>query len=72
MSTILLQVLQTAGLIVAPRRKAIAMSRVCAGTTAAYGKGRTANGTAGTWLATSRLSMHVPAFHDRRPLCSPT
>lgn len=29
-----------------------------------------ATGIVGSWLATSRLSMTVPAFHDRRPLCS--
>lgn len=56
MKTTLLHLLQTAASVVAPRPK-----------TAVIG-----NGTTGTWLATSRLSMTEPAFHDRRPLCSTT
>jgi len=70
--TTLLHLLQIATAAVAPRPKAglaLALVPVCAGT-AAYGTN--GNGIAGTWLATSRLSMTVPAFHDRRPLCSTT
>jgi hypothetical protein len=70
-----LQNLQPAALAVAPRPKAaialVAAAPVCPVTTTAYGK-TTGNGIAGSWLATTRLSMFVPAFHDRRPLCSTT
>lgn len=79
MNTTDLQILQPAAPAVASRPKAIApvaVAPVCTGTgAAAYGKATTAvigNGTTGSWLATSRLSMNVPAFHDRRPLCSTT
>lgn len=72
-----LQMLQPADIAVAPRPKAAiapdVVAPVCPVTPAAYGKTTgtgNGNGIAGTWLATSRLSMTVPAFHDRRPLCS--
>ena len=73
MNTTDLQDLQPATLAVAPRPKAVApaVAPVCAVTAAAYGK-TTGNGIAGSWLATTRLSMTVPSFHDRRPLCSTT
>lgn len=75
MKTTLLHLLQTAASVVAPRPKAVALALapVCTGP-AASGTAISAigNGTAGSWLATSRLSMTVPAFHDRRPLCSTT
>jgi hypothetical protein len=68
-----LQHLQPATLAVAPRPKAIApaVAPVCPVTAVAYGT-TTGNGISGSWLATTRLSMDVPAFHDRRPLCSTT
>lgn len=77
MNTTDLRLSQHADLAVAPRPKTgaarvVATAPVCTGT-AAYGKATTAitgNGIVGSWLATSRLSMTVPAFHDRRPLCS--
>lgn len=67
---------QTAALAVAPRPKAattpaVAAAPTCTGS-AMYGKALIGGGISGTWLATSRLSMTVPAFHDRRPLCSTT
>jgi hypothetical protein len=72
-----LRKLQPADIAVAPRPKATTaptiVAVVCPVTPAAYGKATgtgNGNGIAGTWLATSRLSMTVPAFHDRRPLCS--
>lgn len=73
MKTTFLHLLQTAASVVAPRPKyaVLALAPVCTGApadvTTVIG-----NGIAGSWLATSRLSMTVPAFHDRRPLCSPT
>jgi hypothetical protein len=69
-----LQYLQPATLAVAPRPKATApaVAPVCTVTVAAYGKTVTGNGISGSWLATTRFSMDVPAFHDRRPLCSTT
>ena len=83
MNTIDLRPTQPAVVAVAPRPKtAAAGAPVCTGT-AVYakatkgitgngitGNGITGNGIVGSWLATSRLSMTVPAFHDRRPLCS--
>ncbi len=77
MNTIDLRPTQPAVVAVAPRPKTAAAAvaataHVCSGT-AMYGKattGITGNGIVGSWLATSRLSMTVPAFHDRRPLCS--
>jgi hypothetical protein len=76
MKTSLLHLLQTAASVVAPRPKAVALALapVCAGAPA-HGPTETVvigNGITGSWLATSRLSMTVPAFHDRRPLCSTT
>lgn len=77
MTTTDLRQLQPATAAVAPRPDAaaarVAVAPVCTGATA-YGKAKAVigNGTAGSWLATSRLSMTVPAFHDRRPLCSTT
>lgn len=74
-NTTSLQDLQHVDLAVAARPKAAAataVAAVCTGTTGAYGKALIGGGTTGTWLATSRLSMNVPAFHDRRPLCSTT
>ncbi|HSP05470.1 MAG TPA: hypothetical protein VLR27_18340 [Acidimicrobiales bacterium] len=76
MKTTLLHLLQTAASVVAPRPKTavLALAPVCAGAPA-YGPTETVvigNGITGSWLATSRLSMTVPAFHDRRPLCSTT
>lgn len=74
-----LQNLQPATLAVAPRPKAaialVAVAPVCPVTPAAHAKTTgmgIGTGIAGTWFATSRLSMTVPAFHDRRPLCSTT
>lgn len=76
MNTTDLQDLQPATLAVAPRPKGATVPAVdarCTVTAAPYAttpKGITGNGIVGSWLATSRLSMTVPAFHDRRPLCS--
>jgi hypothetical protein len=74
MKTTLLHLLQTAASVVAPRPKTavLALAPVCAGAPAHGDETAIGNGTTGTWLATSRLSMTVPAFHDRRPLCSTT
>ena len=77
-NTTLLHLPQTAAAAVAPRPKAtarVATAALCTGTTVAYGKAPKTvigNGISGSWLATTRLSMTVPAFHDRRPLCSTT
>ena len=76
MKTTFLHLLQTAASVVAPRPKpaVLALAPICTGAPA-YGpteKVVIGNGIFGSWLATSRLSMTVPAFHDRRPLCSTT
>ncbi len=74
MKTTLLHLLQTAASVVAPRPKSavLALAPVCAGAPVHGYETAIGNGITGTWLATSRLSMTVPAFHDRRPLCSTT
>lgn len=74
MKTTLLHLLQTFASVVAPRPKAAApaLAPVCTGTAHGATPVAVIGNATGSWLATSRLSMTVPAFHDRRPLCSTT